>query len=309
MDLQILISTSSFNLDNFAALDELKKAGIDVKLNPFGARLSQDQVIELLGKDTVGIVAGLESLNATVLQSATALKVIARVGVGLDSVDLTAAAKLGITVLNTPDAPTSAVAELTIGHILGLLRNIAATDRQIRNNKWQGQMGHLLETKTVGIVGYGRIGQRVAKLLGAFGAKVVVCDPHTSTKDFANLSLDELCRKADVLTLHLPYDADSHHLIGERQFNLMKKGSFFVNISRGGLVDEQALFNELESGHLAGAALDCFEQEPYSGPLSKLENVQMTAHMGTYARETRDRMEQEASRLMVEALRANKLLK
>ena len=307
--MQILISTSSFNLDNFTALGELKKAGIDVKLNPFGTRLSQDQVIELLGKDTVGIIAGLESLNATVLQSATALKVIARVGVGLDSVDLTTAAKLGITVLNTPDAPTSAVAELTIGHILGLLRNITATDRQIRSNKWQGQMGHLLETKTVGVVGYGRIGQRVAKLLGAFGAKVVVCDPHTSTKDFANLSLDELCRKADVLTLHLPYDADSHHLIGERQFNLMKKGSFFVNISRGGLVDEQALFNELESGHLAGAALDCFEQEPYSGPLSKLENVQMTAHMGTYARETRDRMEQEASRLMVEALRANKLLK
>ena len=307
--MQILISTSSFNLDNFTALGELKKAGIDVKLNPFGTRLSQDQVIELLGKDTVGIIAGLESLNATVLQSATALKVIARVGVGLDSVDLTTAAKLGITVLNTPDAPTSAVAELTIGHILGLLRNITATDRQIRSNKWQGQMGHLLETKTVGVVGYGRIGQRVAKLLGAFGAKVVVCDPHTSTKDFANLSLDELCRKADVLTLHLPYDADSHHLIGERQFNLMKKGSFFVNISRGGLVDEQALFNELESGHLAGAALDCFEQEPYSGPLSKLENVQMTAHMGTYARETRDRMEQEASRLMVEALRAKKLLK
>ena len=307
--MQILISTSSFNLDNFAELGELKKAGIDVKLNPFGTRLSQDQVIELLGKDTVGIVAGLESLNATVLQSATALKVIARVGVGLDSVDLTTAAKLGITVLNTPDAPTSAVAELTIGHILGLLRNIAATDRQIRNSKWQGQMGQLLETKTVGVVGFGRIGQRVAKLLGAFGAKVVVCDPHMSTKDFANLSLDELCREADVLTLHLPYDADSHHLIGERQFNLMKKGSFFVNISRGGLVDEQALFNELESGHLAGAALDCFEQEPYSGPLSKLENVQMTAHMGTYARETRDRMEQEASRLMVEALRANKLLK
>ena len=307
--MQILISTSSFNLDNFTALGELKTGGIDVKLNPFGARLAQDQVIELLGKDTVGIIAGLESLNATVLRSATSLKVIARVGVGLDSVDLTTAAKLGITVLNTPDAPTSAVAELTIGHILGLLRNIAATDRQIRNNKWQGQMGHLLETKTVGVVGYGRVGQRVAKLLGAFGAKVVVCDPHMSTKDFANLSLDELCQEVDVLTLHLPYDADSHHLIGERQFNLMKKGSFFVNISRGGLVDEQALLTALESRHLAGAALDCFEQEPYSGPLSKLENVQMTAHMGTYARETRDRMEQEASRLLVEALRAKNLLK
>ena len=307
--MQILISTSSFNLENFAALGELKNAGIDIKLNPFGARLSQDQVIELLGNDTVGIIAGLESLNATVLQSANALKVIARVGVGLDSVDLTTATKLGITVLNTPDAPTSAVAELTIGHILGLLRNIAATDRQIRNNKWQGQMGHLLETKTVGVVGYGRIGQRVAELLGAFGAKVVVCDPHKSTKDFANSSLDELCREVDVLTLHLTYDADSHHLIGEKQFKLMKKGSFFVNISRGGLVDEQALFNAIESRHIAGAALDCFEQEPYSGPLSKLDNVQMTAHMGTYARETRDRMEQEASRLLVEALRAKNLLK
>jgi len=278
-------------------------------MNPFAKRLTQEQSIDLLGKDTIGLIAGLEPLNELVLRSATSLKVIARVGTGLDSVDLVAAKQLGITVLNTPDAPTSAVAELTIGHILGLLRNIASTDRSIRNGVWSGQMGSLLETKTVGIVGFGRIGQRVAKILTTFGSKIVICDPKTSSKEFVNVSLDELCEISDVVTLHIPYDKSTHHMIGKKQFDLMRTDSLFVNISRGGLVDEDALLNALQSGKIAGAALDCFEQEPYSGPLSKLENVQMTAHMGTYARETRDRMEQEASRLLVDALRGMKVIK
>jgi D-3-phosphoglycerate dehydrogenase len=307
--LQILISTSSFNLDNFYELSVIRSSGIEVKLNPFKTRLTEDQVIELLGADSVGLIAGLESLNSRVLRSATALKVIARVGTGLDSVDLGEAAKLGIKVLNTPDAPTSAVAELTLGHILGLLRNIAKADRQIRDNKWQGQMGSLLETKTVGVVGFGRIGQRVAKLVASFGAKVIVSDPYTDTTEYENCALDELCQRVDVLTLHLPYVEKTHNLIGSRQFQLMKKGSFVINVSRGGLIDEIALLQALESEHIAGAALDCFEQEPYFGPLSKLECVQMTAHMGTYARETRDQMEREASLLLVKALREMKIVK
>ena len=307
--MQILISTSSFNLDNFSELSAIKNSGIEVRLNPFKTRLTEDQVIELLGTESVGLIAGLESLNSRVLRSATALKVIARVGTGLDSVDLGEATKLGIKVLNTPDAPTSAVAELTLGHILGLLRNIAKTDRQIRDNKWQGQMGSLLETKTVGVVGFGRIGQRVAKLVASFGAKVIVSDPYTDTTEYENCALDELCKRVDVLTLHLPYVEKTHNLIGSRQFQLMKKGSFVINISRGGLINEIALLQALESEHIAGAALDCFEQEPYFGPLSKLENVQMTAHMGTYARETRDQMEREASLLLVKALREMKIVK
>jgi D-3-phosphoglycerate dehydrogenase len=307
--LQILISTSSFNLDNFSELSVIRSSGIEVKLNPFKTRLTEDQVIELLGAESVGLIAGLESLNSRVLRSATALKVIARVGTGLDSVDLGEAAKLGIKVLNTPDAPTSAVAELTLGHILGLLRNIAKADRQIRDNKWQGQMGSLLETKTVGVVGFGRIGQRVAKLVASFGAKVIVSDPYTDTTEYENCVLDELCQRVDVLTLHLPYVEKTHNLIGSRQFQLMKKGSFVINVSRGGLIDEIALLQALESEHIAGAALDCFEQEPYFGPLSKLKNVQMTAHMGTYARETRDQMEREASLLLVKALREMKIVK
>ena len=307
--MQVLISTSSFNLDNFSQLSDLKKVGVKVKLNPFAARLTEDQVIELLGTDTIGLIAGLEPLTKNVLQAAKSLKVIARVGTGLDSVDLATAKQLGITVLNTPDAPTKAVAELTLAHILGLLRNVSQADRQVRVGVWKGLMGSLLETKTVGIVGFGRIGKRVATLLSAFGASVIISDAQVSKSVYPNVELDELCIKSDILSLHLPYNEATHHIINEKNLNLMKKGSYIVNISRGGLVDETALLAALKSGHLAGAALDCFEQEPYEGELRNLETVQITAHMGSYARETRDLMEQEASRLLVDALHEKNLLK
>lgn len=307
--MQVLISTSSFNLANFAQLSDLEKAGVEVKLNPFAARLTEKQVIDLLGTDTIGLIAGLEPLTKNVLQAAKSLKVIARVGTGLDSVDLVAAKELEIIVLNTPDAPTKAVAELTIAHILGLLRHLSQADRQIRNGIWKGLMGSLLETKTVGIVGFGRIGKRVATLLSAFGASVLISDAQVKSGDFQNVGLDELCTRSDIVSLHLPYSEATHHIIDEKRINLMKKGSFIVNISRGGLVDEAMLLAALKSGHLAGAALDCFEQEPYEGELRNLENVQITAHMGSYARETRDLMEQEASRLLVNALHEKNLLK
>lgn len=306
--MQVLITTSTFNLDNFAQLELLNKAQIEVKLNPFATRLTEDQAIDLLGANTIGLIAGLEPLTGRVLNSAKSLKVIARVGTGLDSVDLVTAKKLGITVLNTPDAPTQAVAELTLGHILGLLRNIPQADRQIRNGVWKGLMGSLLQTKTVGIIGFGRIGKRVAALLSAFGAKIIISDEQTSSTDYLNVGLDELCAKSDVITLHLPYNDSTHHIINEKQLNLMKKGSYFVNISRGGLIDEDALLAALKSGHIAGAALDCFEHEPYEGELRNFENVQITAHMGSYARETRDLMEREASQLLVNALKEIKLL-
>jgi D-3-phosphoglycerate dehydrogenase len=306
--LQVLITTSTFNLDNFKQLELLNKAQIEVKLNPFATRLTEDQAIDLLGTNTIGLIAGLEPLTEKVLTSAKSLKVIARVGTGLDSVDLVAAKKLGITVLNTPDAPTQAVAELTLGHILGLLRNISVADRQIRNGVWKGLMGSLLQTKTVGIIGFGRIGKRVAALLSAFGAKVIISDELATSTEYLNVGLNELCAKSDVITLHLPYNDSTHHIINEKQLNLMKKGSYFVNISRGGLVDEDALLTALKSGQIAGAALDCFEHEPYDGELRNFDNVQITAHMGSYARETRDLMEREASQLLVDALKEIKLL-
>jgi D-3-phosphoglycerate dehydrogenase len=155
----------------------------------------------------------------------------------------------------------------------------------------------LLAGKTVGVIGYGRIGRRVSDLVAAFGAKPVAYDPVTAPGD-----LNALLASADILTLHIPYSAEAHHLIGADAIASMKKGAYFVNASRGGLVDEAALHEALVSGHLAGAALDVFEQEPYAGPLRELDNVVLTPHVGSAAVEVRQRMETEAAANLVEAL-------
>ena len=301
----IFISTSSFDLSNFdeTDLNTLRGAGVSIRTNPVGRKLTEDEAIENLRDDVIGLIAGLEPLNSRVLDAAPRLKAIARVGIGLDTVDLAAAEARGIEVFNTPEPPAQAVAELTIGHILGMLRNISRVDRAIRAGDWKGQFGQLLSGKTVGIVGFGRIGRKVAELLAPFGVEVVAHDPigpNVSGVRFVDLST--LLTTSDVVTLHVPYTTDNHHMIAADQIASMKQGSFLVNIARGGLVDEDALRSSLVSGHLAGAALDCFETEPYSGPLKDLDNVVMTAHMGTYATETRGQMEREAAARLINHL-------
>ncbi len=309
MNHKILITTSSFDLRNFYQLDDLISIGVEVILNPFNRRLNEQEVSDLMSDDVVGMIAGLEPLTAAVLKNAPQLKVIARCGTGMDSVDLNAARDQGISVFNTPDAPTTAVAELTVGHILGLLRHVTESDRSIRAGLWNGLMGSLLKKKTVGIIGFGRIGQTVAKLISAFEATVIACDTQTiSYPDIKQVSLDELCAHSDIISLHAPYSQETHHLIGDSALNKMKPTALLVNISRGGLIDEDALLTALLSGRIAGAALDCFEVEPYSGPLLKFDNVHVTAHMGSYARETRDQMEIDASTVLVRSLREHGIL-
>ena len=302
----IFISTSSFDLSNFeeADINTLRGAGVSIRTNPVGRKLTEDEAIENLRDDVIGLIAGLEPLNARVLDAASRLKAIARVGIGLDTVDLTAAKARGIEVFNTPEPPAQAVAELTIGHILGMLRNIARVDRAIRTGEWKGQFGQLLAGKTVGVVGFGRIGRKVTELLVPFGVNVIAHDPVApNASDVRFVELSALLATSDVVTLHVPYTSENHHMIAAEQIASMKQGAFLVNIARGGLIDEDALHSSLVSGHLAGAALDCFEVEPYSGPLKDLDNVVMTAHMGTYASETRGQMEREAAAQLVDHLR------
>jgi D-3-phosphoglycerate dehydrogenase len=309
MSHKILITTSSFDLDNFYQLDDLASAGFEVILNPFKRRLSEHEVSDLLSSNVVGMIAGLEPLTAAVLTSAPQLKVIARCGIGLDSVDLATARNQGILVFNTPDAPTTAVAELTLAHILGLLRHITESDRDVRSGRWNGLMGSLLKNKVVGIIGCGRIGQAVAKLVSAFEASVVVFDTQTiSYPGVKQLSLDELCAQSDIISLHIPYSEDTHHLINGDVIKKMKSTALIVNVSRGGIIDEDALLTALQNDRIAGAALDCFEVEPYSGPLLKINNVHVTAHMGSYARESRDQMEIDASTALVRGLREQGIL-
>lgn len=299
----ILFSTSTFNLDLVPGRAGLERDGVELRTNPYRRKLTEDEAAELLADGVVGVVAGLEPLTARVLQSAPALRAIARVGIGLDSVDLDAARRLGIEVMNTPDPPARAVAELTLGHILSLLRHIPLVDRRVRGGEWAPEMGSLLSGRTVGIVGFGRIGRRLATLLEPFGVTILVSDPAADGADHERTDLDDLLSRSDVVSLHVPYGPDTHHLIDARRLSLMRPDAVLVNVARGGLIDEDALARALRDGDIAGAALDCFAEEPYHGPLAGMDRVQMTAHMGTYARETREQMEREAATKLVECLR------
>jgi D-3-phosphoglycerate dehydrogenase len=303
----ILITTSSFGTEGNTALEKIAAAGLKVKLNPYGRRLSEAEAAELLAvPGLVGMIAGVEPLTRNVLSAASGLKVISRCGIGMDSVDLVAAQEFGISVRNTPDAPAIAVAELTLGLMLAMLRRVAQADRKIRANAWQQIMGNLLAKQTVGVIGYGGIGRRVARLVHAFGAGVVVCDSKNIVPEAGVevCDLDALLSGSDIVSLHLPYTQENHHLIDASALGKMKRGSLLLNTARGGLVDEDALVIALQSGHIAGAALDCFGSEPYTGPLAQLEQVLLTAHMGSYAQESRHLMEVEAAENLLQGLQS-----
>ena len=260
--------------------------------------------MELLRGDIVGMIAGTEPLSRAVLQHAPTLKVVSRCGIGTDNVDLSAASELGIEVLNTPDAPSVAVAELTLGLILATLRRIAEADRAVRAGEWRPLMGRLLTGRVVGVVGYGRIGRKVSALARAFGARVLAHDIQPITPDGAVelCALDELLSSSDIVTLHLPSAPANRYFFNDARLSLMKRGAILINTARGELVDEQALARVLTSTHIAAAALDTFEQEPYSGPLRDFPQVTLTAHMGSYTEESRARMEEEAARNLLDAL-------
>lgn len=291
---KIAITTTSFGEYDEMPLNLLKENGFETALNLYGRKLNKEEVIELC-RDAVGIVAGTETLDADVLKELTTIKVISRVGTGLDNVDLKVAKASGIKVFNTPDSPTLSVAELTVGLILDLLRMFSRMDKELRMGKWEKRMGNLLYGKNVGIVGFGRIGRKVAVLLKPFGCEIAYTDPYVDDGllGLKKLSLEQLLSWADIISLHLSIK-DNKPLITEKELNLTRKGAFLVNVSRGGVVDERALYETLKCGHLSGVALDVFEQEPYKGPLRELDNVILTPHIGSYAKESRIDMERKA---------------
>lgn len=287
-------STSSFGKVSPRPLEMLRAAGFEVRGNPHGRTLTTEEAKHHLD-GVIGLVAGTEKLTAEVLSSASALRCISRVGVGMDSVDQAAARERGIAVHNTPAAHVDAVAELTLAGLLSLLRGIVSSDAAIRGGRFDKPMGRLLGGKTVGLIGYGRVARRFAELISAFGVAVLAHDPHVTDAPGATLvGLDELLTRADVISLHLPYSSAVKHLLSGPQFSRLKPDAVVVNTARGGLLDEPALVAHLQANPKAGAYLDCFESEPYQGPLATLPNVVLSAHIGSYAREARIRMEVEA---------------
>lgn len=304
--LTVAVSVSSLGAADPSPRDRLERLGIRLIDNAYGRRLTEDEAIELL-QEADGVIAGTEPLTERVLEQAGQLKVISRVGTGLDNVDLECAKRAGIAVFNTPDAVTAAVAELTVGGVLAVLRRTWWMDAELRAGRWSRHMGSLLEGKSVGIVGLGRIGRRVAELLVCFRAEPVGFDvaPDADRAGKAGIrltELDDLLASADIVTLHVSSGNLEAPLIGQRELELMREGAILVNTARGGLIDEDALCEALEAGSLGGAYLDTFEREPYEGRLASLPNVLLTPHAGSYAREARVRMETEAVNNLLEFL-------
>lgn len=296
----IFISTGSFAEFSSEPLTLLKQAGYSYTLNPHGRTLKPDEIVPLM-ENCAGLVAGTEKLTAEILAQLKHMKVISRCGAGVDNVDLAKAKELNIQVFNTPDAPTLAVAELTIGLALNLLRKISLMDKELHASKWNKQMGNLLLGKKVGIIGYGRIGRTVATMFQSFGCQVAYCDPHVEehVSGVEKRLLPELLRWADVISLHV---SSAQEIIGRKEFELIKDGSWIINTSRGGVIDQQILFDRLNSRRIAGAALDVFAEEPYQGNLCSLDNVILTPHIGSYAKEARIRMEVEAVKNLLKGL-------
>lgn len=291
------ITTSSFDLDN-PAIRLLEDADWTIVRNPHGRKMTEAEVLDLLHtSDAEAMIAGVEPLTETVFSANPQLRLISRCGSGVDQVDVAAAKESGIAVYRTPETPAEAVAELTISLAIAVLRRIGEADRLIRTGEWKALMGRSYGKSRVGIVGLGHVGSRVASVSVALGAEVGYTDHLVDDASYQRFgAVEELARWADVLTIHLPHDEETHHTVDRRVLDALGEDGVVVNTARGGLVDERALFDALSDGRIAGAALDVFESEPYTGPLATLPNVLLTCHMGSYARQVRASMESEALR-------------
>ena len=308
MKKKILVAISSFGEYDDKPLRLLDNSGFEYILNTQGRRLNAEEIVEM-GNDCDGIIAGLELYEDHVLEQLPGLRCISRVGVGTDNISLKKAQELGIAIRNTPDAPITAVAEMTIAFILDLLHKISLHTELMRKKTWRREIGHLLNGKTVCVLGLGRIGRRVAELLIPFGAVVYGADLFPDEgwarqHGIKILPVGELIKISDVLTIHLSLVEGNEFVLDKDAIYSMKKGSFVVNLARGKAIDEDALYEALKSGHLAGAALDVFISEPYSGPLCELENVILTPHVATFTRESRTQMEVETVANLLDSLKS-----
>jgi D-3-phosphoglycerate dehydrogenase len=300
MKQKVFISTVPFGEKNSLPLELLSNSNLDFTINSLNRKLKEEELCEILS-DYDQIIAGTEPLTERVLRKCHKLKHISRVGIGLDSVDLNYAEKMGIKVSYTPDAPAPAVAELTIGLMISLLRNIHISNSKMHQGEWFRYFGKRIPEVTIGVIGGGRIGGRVLRRLSSFGSPRILINDLTPNNSIApNLKLEwvgkeKIYQEADLITLHVPLTSKTRNLISQREIELMKKEVLIVNTSRGGIINEKDLFTALKNNRIQGAAIDVFDNEPYSGELNQLSNCILTSHMGSMSEDCRTRMEIEAT--------------
>ena len=311
--MKALITTVPFALMNQLPLELLKASGIKFLINPLGRKLTEDELTEMV-EDFDIIIAGTEPITQKVIENAPNLKLISRVGIGLDSVDLLAAKKNGIKVSYTPDAPAPAVAELTLGLIFSLLRSIHVANSQLHKGQWNRIFGKRLSEITLGVIGVGRIGSRVIRRTKPFGSpRLLVNDINPTKQSDMDFKLEWVSKQtiyedADIICIHLPLTRHTHNLITKKELLSMKSDAAIINVSRGGIINEKDLYDVLKSGHLIGAAIDVFEKEPYTGTLTEIERCILTSHMGSMSVDCRSRMEIEATEEVVRFFKNKSLI-
>jgi D-3-phosphoglycerate dehydrogenase len=305
---KVLITTSPFGESDPKALRLLDEEGIAYTLNPFGRRLREQELAELIGPYEV-VIAGTEPITEAVLDRAPHLRLIAHTGIGLDNIPLAATRARGIAVTYTPSAPSPAVAEFTIGQMLTLLRGTTKADRGMRKGVWNRWIGRRLSGLTVGIIGAGRVGRLVIRHLQAFSPLRILANDLITENQFAKLTgclwtdKETIYGESDIISLHVPLTRQTRSMIGRRELDLMKENAILINTSRGGIVDEAALAAALRARPDFSAAVDVFEEEPYTGELTTLGNCLLSCHMASCTRDCRLQMELEAVKEVVRYFR------
>jgi D-3-phosphoglycerate dehydrogenase / 2-oxoglutarate reductase len=272
-------------------IDILKKAAMKVDYKP---NILTDELLSIIKEYQVIIVRSRTKITRQVIQAATNAKIIARAGVGLDNIDVSAAEEKGIRVINAPEAAITAVSELTVGNMISLARSIPHADNEMKSGNWikKDLMGTELSGKYLGIVGVGNIGRNVGRIAKALRMNIIGYDPYPIDRDYIKevslivTDLNTLIQSSDFITCHVPLLEETKHLFNSELISNMKPTAYIINASRGGIIDENALYNALLNGSIAGAALDVFETEP---PLNKLliglPNVICTPHIGAQTKE------------------------
>ena len=292
--MKVCVGASSFSSESAKRL--LEEHDIELVLNPYGRRLTQEETITHL-QGAVGLLAGLEPLNEAVFSACPQLRAAARIGIGVDNVDFEAAKRHGVKISNTPEGPTEAVAEMTLAALLTIAHRIIPANTDVHRGIWKKRLGFSIRGSRVLIIGYGRIGRRTAELMRGLGAEISVYDKYNEA--VSTCSLEEALRSAEVVTLHA---AGTDAILDRDKLSLLPEGAVVLNSARGPLVDEDALYDALQSGQVSWYWGDAHWREPYDGKLLSCENAILTPHLCTYTTRCREEMELAAVRNLLEDL-------
>ena len=305
--MKILITPRSFASISKTPMEMLEEKGYEIIKNKTGKPLNNKEMSVLI-EDVDGIIIGIDDLNAGIIKHACNLKVISKYGVGVDNIDIKAATTQGIVVTNTPKANIDAVADLTFALMLALARRIPEADRETKAGNWKKFIGTSVWMKKLGVIGLGKIGRQVVKRAQGFEMEIL-CYDIIQDEEFARqfgvryVGLEALLKESDYITIHAPLSDATKNMIGYKELEMVNENSFIINTSRGGIIDESALYDALKNNKIKGAGLDVYEKEPpENSPLMELENVIMLSHNGAYTEEAIANMGIESVQNLIDVL-------